>query len=247
MGEAILQQFMDLFFIPEFNRRKEAGQLPAGATLSAAQVIFHLDGRPPDIRLNDEIRAIADIRLSLPKGAVKQPGESILASEVGEVTRIRLTPDDDPDAGHATFVLIGDAWHIGFDFRYNKSIARRHLDVARQFLGCADFARSRRHWVPFVDNLYSAAELIAKATLLFIPDPMLRKSRKHQAIHSRYNRFASLGNVRAADRKTFNQLYTLRPGVRYLTQEVVLTPKDATKLLATVTKMLEEQDRVHST
>ncbi len=243
MGDRILQQFIDIFILPAIQGRQQAGTLPESFALWAAQVIFHADGRPTKVRLNEEIRAIADVRLRLPRGVTKVRGEPIFASEVDEVSRIRLTPDDDPDAGHATFILTGNIWHIGFDFRYNRSVSKRHLDAARQFLDSATFCHKRQHWVAFADNLFSAAELVAKATLLFIPDPALRRKGHHKAIHSKYNRFAHLGNVKPAYRTTFNKLYSLRPKARYLESLVEIPPREAEALLKTVSSMLGEQER----
>lgn len=243
MGDRILQWFMDIFMLPAIQSRQQAGTLPESFALRAAQVIFHEDDRPPEVRLNEEIRAIADVRLRLPRGVTKARGEPIFASEVDEVSRIRLTPDDDPNADHATFILTGNIWHIDFNFPDNRSVSKRHLDAARQFLDAATFCHKRQHWVAFVDNLFSAAELAAKAMLLSIPDPALRLKSNHKAIHNKYNRFAHLGNVKPTYRKTFNRLYSLRPNARYLKSPVEIPLKEVEALLKTVSSMLGEQER----
>ena len=114
----------------------------------------------------------------------------------------------------------------------------------REFRATARLDRTREDWIPFVDNLFSAAELLAKANLLLVPDPSFRQRASHKLVHSRFNRFAALGNVAPEHRKTFNRLASLRPQMRYLKQPAAVTPKEAYALLKTVADMLRRQERM---
>lgn len=173
--QTLLNQFLDLFILPELRRRKEAGKLTEPFTLRGAQIIFFADGRKPEIRINSEIKAITSVKLRA--GISKEKGDPIRENEVEGLDKIRLTDEEDPDCGHATLVRIGNTWIIAFDFRYNKGLARKHIDTAKQFYDSAEFSFTRKNWASCLDNLLGAAELTAKAELLLIPDPKFRKKR----------------------------------------------------------------------
>lgn len=59
---------------------------------------------------------------------------------------------------------------------------------------------------PFLDNLFNAAELAARAILLSVPDPQFRKRGSHATIHSRINLEAKLGNLDPGHAQAFNRL-----------------------------------------
>jgi len=229
---------MDLFVTPEVKRRLETGELREPFNLRAAQIIFFPDGRKPQVRLNSEIRAIGKVKLR--QGISKKAGEPIYEHEVEGLKEVNLTDEDDPDCGHATLIRIGDSWTIAFDFRYNKELSRKHLEAARQFCESAEFSLNRKNWSPFIDNLFSVAELVAKSILLSMPDPRFRKKATHKAIQSRFNRFASLGNVKPVYRETFNKLSVMRDHARYLKRGVSVSEDECRRLLDIVRIMMEE-------
>lgn len=192
-GRKVFEQFMDLFVAPEIRRRQETGELDKPLDLRAAQIIFFPNGRKPQVRINSEVRAIGKVKLK--PGISKKVGEDIFGHEVEGLKVINLTQEDDPDCGHATLVRIGDSWIIAFDFRYNKALSAKHIEVAKQFWESAEFSFKQRNWAPFIDTLFSAAELAAKSILLSMPDPKFRKKTRHRVIQRRYNRFADLGTL----------------------------------------------------
>lgn len=240
-GQTVFHQFMDLFVTPEIKRRQDSGEMDKPLHLRAAQIIFFPDGRKPQVRINSEIKAIG--RLKLKPGILKKADEPIFEHEVEGLKEINLTEEDDPDCGHATLVRIRDSWIITFDFRYNKALSARHIKTANQFYESAKYSFDQRNWAPFIDNLFSAAELTARSVLLSMPDPKFRKKATHRAIQMRYNRFASLGNAEPKYRETFNKLSGLRNCARYLKGEVSISEKEAYNLLLTVRKMIEDAAR----
>lgn len=240
-GRRVFEQFMDLYVTPEIRRRQEAGELQKPLDLRAAQIVFFPNGRKPQVRINSEVRAIGKVKLKA--GVSKKAGEPIFEHEVGGLKEIYLTEQDDPDCGHATLLRIADRWIIAFDFRYNKALSGRHIETAKQFYASAKFSFDKKNWVSFIDNLYSATELIAKSILLSMPDPKFRKKATHKAIQMRYNRFADLGNVKAVYRETFNKLYGLRPRARYLKVDISIPEEEARSLLDTVKTMIEDASR----
>lgn len=240
-GEKVLQQFMDLFVTPEVKRRREIGELDKPLDLRAAQIIFFPDGRKPQVRINSEIRAISKVKFK--PGISKKPGEPIFENEIDGLQEINLTEEDDPDCGHATLVRIADSWTIAFDFRYNKALSKKHIETAKQFYEAAEFSYNHGNWSPFVDNLFSATELIAKCILLSMPDAKFRKKSSHKAIQIRFNRFANLGNVEAVYRETFNKLSGLRDSARYLKATMSISEEEAKRLLNIVGSMIEDTTR----
>lgn len=82
-----------------------------------------------------------------------------------------------------------------------------------------------------MDNLFSASELAAKAILLAMPGKEFKEKTTHKAIHSRFNRFANLGNVEKDHKDVFNRLHSMRAKARYLDGELVLAPEEARRML----------------
>lgn len=236
--QTLLKQFLDLFILPEIRRRQETGDLPKPFDLRGAQIIFFADGKKPEIRINSEIRAIASVKLKA--GISKNKGDPIYANEIEGLNKIKLTDEEDPDCGHATIIRIGNAWIIAFDFRYNKGLAQKHIDTAKQFYESAEFSFNHKNWSPCLDNLFSAAELAAKAELLMIPDPKFRKKTTHHGIKNRYNKFANLGNVEAKYCEALNKLTGLRARARYLQGDVPISEEEIRTLLENVKKMISD-------
>jgi len=236
-NRTVFDQFMDLYITPEIQKRQETGELEKPLNLRAAQIIFFPDGRKPQVRINSEIKAFAKVKLK--SGIPKKAGEPIFEHEVEGLKEIHLTEGDDPDCGHATLVRIGNSWIIAFDFRYNKAFSAKHLETAKQFCETAEFSFNQKNWAPFVDNLFSAVELIAKSILLSMPDPKFRKKGTHKGIQIRYNRFADMGNVEVTHRDTLNKLSGLRDRARYLKGDTSISEDEARSLLDTVKNMME--------
>lgn len=245
-GRRAFEQFIDLFFRPEIERRRAEGKPPERLMLTKAQVVFYADGRKPDVRLNDEVKAVAKVNFKPGAVAGKRPGDLIMADEIEDIAEVMLPDTDDPDAGHATFIQVGGRWCMAFDFRYNKALSERHLSDAREFLEAARHCLDRSAWSAFADNLFSAAELAARALLLMLPDPKFRSKATHKAIHARFNSFAKLGNVPPSGRAVFNKLSALRPPARYGAKGIVLDPEEARTLLGDVEGLIGEVSRTMS-
>lgn len=214
IGQRATQQVMDLFINPEISRRQERGELPRPLPFLAAQVIFYPNERPPQVRINSEVRAIA--RVIHKPGVMKEPGDEVFANELASIEQITLTDSDDPDCGHATIIRLPDQWVLGVDFVYSKGSARRFLQTAEEFYATAETAWRRNHKSAFIENLFTAAELAIKALLLMLfSDQRFYKKTDHRDIHSRFNRFAAMGNVDPIQRNVFNKLSHLRYPARY--------------------------------
>jgi uncharacterized protein (UPF0332 family) len=241
--ENMVQQVMDLWVTPEVKRRQEQGLISKPFNLWQAQVIFFADGRPHQIRLNDEVKVVHKVKLK--KGVSKKAGEEIYYHEVEDFNLIELPKTEDPNCGHITIYGVNGMWHASFDLRYNKELSGKHTQAAKEFLSAAEFSKEKQHWRSFVDNLFSAAELSAKAVLLTSPDKDFAKKASHGVIHSRYNGFARLGNADPKHRVAFNKLSELRSSARYVKRDFSLTEAEAEEFLRAVAEMTDvAQNRI---
>lgn len=237
LARNVLQGTFNLWVAPEIERRKQAGRIPASFVLNGAQVILNLDADAPEIRLNEEVRATARIKAS----RAFQRGESVKASEVEEIYAILLT-ELDPNAAHVTMVRIRNFWFVAFDFRYNPTRANEAHAAAGEFLGCAESALDKGHARAFVENLFSAMELMAKADLLTFPDPekVVLKARSHGTISAKYNWLRKTGGIEPEYTELLNQLTDLRPLARYLRGAVNLTPERMTQMLTSARELFNK-------
>ena len=240
-GNNVFEQFMELFVLPEVKRRQESGELDKPLDLHGAQIIFFPDHRKPQVRINLEVKGVAEAKLK-PEFS-KEAGENVFQHELEGIRFINLSEEDDPDCGHVTLLRYGDRWSIAFDFRYNKALSKKHIETAKEFYDSARFSFRNKYWSVFVDNLFSAAELLARSVLLSAPDPKFREKATHKVIKSRYNQEYQLGNLDANHRAAFNKLSDLREGARYLKGDVSISEAEAQKLLDAVEDMIEDANR----
>jgi uncharacterized protein (UPF0332 family) len=183
--------------------------------------------------------------MRLKPGIQKGLGDLVTEDELEGLEGLVLMEDEDPDCGHATLLRLNDRWVLAFDFVYNKGLARKHLEAASQFVEAAEFSLERESWSAFVDNLFSAAELSAKATLLaLMSDARFREKATHKAVHSRYNRFVHLGNADLMYAEVFNRLSELRYPARYVQRDFSVSEEEASSLLHIVRRMLDETRQV---
>ncbi len=241
-GRRLLDQFLELYILPELRRRKEQGRLEDSFVLQMAQIVFYPDDKKPEIRINSEVKALALVKLK--SGVSKNKGDPIYSTEIEDMDRFQLTDNDNPDCGHATIVKIDDRWMIAFDFRYNKALAKKHIETAKRFHESAELAFREKNYPPCLDNLFSAAELASKATLLLMPDAKFRKQATHKGIQFRYNKFADLGNVGQKFREALNKLSGLRVRARYY-GDVQISENEIQSLLDIVKEMIgDATDRI---
>lgn len=226
---------LELFVHPELERRKKTGVLPEKYVLSAVQILFSKKLRKPIIRLNEETKILGVIKLK--KDIQKGMGEKVLQEEIERLENIRLTDEEESEFAHISMVRLGKQWLFGFDFRYNKKLARDHSETAEQFFKAAQSAHRRNLSAPFIDNLYSCVELLAHAELLLLPK-FLKEKTSHMDIQTKYNRFVDMGNAKTEFKSTLNKLSGLRISARYLKSDFKLNEDQAKDYLNTAKGML---------
>lgn len=237
LANKVLQQLMDLYIRPAIEARQERGGLPRPVPLRAAQVVFYPDGRPAEVRINDEVRVLA--RVSMAPKEDRKIGDPVYRSEITSVQELKLTDQDDPDCGHATILEMNGSWTLVMDCTYNKATSRKYTDAAKEFLAAARYSFKHGNKRAFVDNLFSASELAAKASLLTYSGPVFRKRISRSMIHNRYNRYAKLGDAPEDAPKVFNKLSSWRHKARYLEGEFSISESEAKRWLQAVNSMIE--------
>lgn len=218
---------MEIWFEPEIRRRQDAGTAPKPFPLRAAQVIIYPGNRPHEVRLNEEVEAIGHMKLK--DGITKAEGDTVYLHELEGVPSIHLPETADPNCGHFTLILISDRWYGSFDFRYNKGKATELLAAAEEFFETASDALAAGRLRAAMDNLFSAAELAAKAYVISTPLPGDTEAKSHGIVHSRFNMFSRHGNIESEHRKSFNALAAARATARYVQGALSATPEQVAK------------------
>jgi len=236
-SQRLFQQIMSIWILPEIQRRKEKGILPENFQLTGAQVLFSLDESCNRIRLNDEVRAIAEIKLK--KDIGKSKGEPVFEHEIESIEGMKLAQEDDPNIAHITLARLRDEWCIFFDFRYNKGKASERYSVAQEFYEAAELCYKNQLWRPFVDALFSATELLASCQLLLMPDREYANKQTHRGTQIRYNKLIGMGNYKVDYKDTLNKLSGLRDVARYLKGSFKLSNEEAEKFMTVTREMLE--------
>lgn len=164
---------MGIWVLPEIDKRKHEGRLPNNFVLKGTQIIFSLDWGWAKVRLNEEVKAVAEVEMKTPKNR----GKPIYEHEVNDIKSIKLT-DEDSNSAHITLMQFRNNWIIAFDFRYNKKRITSHIEAAKEFLESAKNNLSENRLRPFFEDSFACAELAAKAILLQLPDKEVLHGKK---------------------------------------------------------------------
>lgn len=224
-SQKVLQNFIDMFFSPHIEKLQKQGKLPKPFSVSMAQIVFYPDGKPNEIRLNEEVKV----------NVITTDGKDAwLNRETQEsnISRLNLDSSGDSDAGHVTMINTGNgSWFGSFDFLYNKNKAIQHLNAADEFINGAEYALNQRYWRLFSDCMFSAKELISRSYLLLSPDKKYTKKGSHSVTHSRINMQSKLGNIPQKYIQIFNKFHNLRDSARYLNGDFQFEDKEALEYL----------------
>lgn len=232
----VFNNMHELFFNPEIAKRKEQNLLSEDFTLVAAQAILFPDGRPHIVRLNNEV----SVEVKLKKGVDKDV-EDFWPSN-SEVEYVKLNEQEFLDCGHVTLILFKDGFQLSFDFHYNKQICAEHLTVAKQFLETSKFALENDFVFAFIDNSFSAIELLAKTNLLIEANQNMRGKTYHNTIKAAFNlRFRnSQTQFEINRREIFNRLSNARNAARYLEGNLTFSRSELESINLTIEEMYSE-------
>ena len=224
-GSNLLKNLMEVFINPEIKKRGLNGSF----VLRTAQIIL-IPGKPPIVRLNDEIKAIADVKLT--DGISKSQGEKIYLHEIEDVTKIKLLDDERQKYGHFTIIRVKDKWSIAFDTRWNRDAAEAYIRMAEEFLETSKGCLKDKKYRACVDNLFSASELIVNSSLIIM---FPTKNMKHDGIRRTYEKISPKEEYK----KTLNKLHGLRHPARYDKKDFNITEEECIELTKKVEEMIE--------
>lgn len=227
---------MSLWILPEIESRKKDGRLSEQFTLNRAQVVFDPDKKERIVRLNDEVLAIAKAKLKA--GTKKAYNDPVYESEIGGIISISLTDRDSPDASHVTFLHFKNAWIMHMDFRQHKGKAKERYESALQFLKAATLSFENKLERPFIDNLFSAVELLATSQLLCMSESEYVKKQSHPSTNMKYNFYVKIGNAKPEFATVLNKLWSLTDPARYCNSALTFDWKDGEKYLQTAEEMV---------
>lgn len=234
-NKTFFNHILDLWVRPEMERRAKDNKISQDFVLNSAQVIMYPDGRQTVIRLNDEVKAIL---IAVARRGIKVNERFPLEDGIKDIREIKLTDRDDPDAGHLTMLLFDGKWYMSFDFRYNKAKAKEFVESARDFLDNAKFSYEKEKWRPFIDNMFSATELLVVAQLLPHADSEYSKKQWHQGTEKRYASMVDIGNFKLEYKNTLLELRKLRKQARYHAAKFVFNKEDAVRYLNILEDMI---------
>jgi uncharacterized protein (UPF0332 family) len=213
-NQRIFQQVMDIFITPEIERRRKEGSIKDGIIVSKMQIVFSLDTGKNEVRLNEEVKAIASAKAN----RSIQKGEIVYETDIDDIEKIELT-DEDLNCGHITLLLFKNNWTISFDFRYNKERVKAHIEASKEFYESAINSLDNNRLRPFYENAFASAELSAKSFLLTIPDKKILEGKNHGDRINKFENHAKLGNVKMEFSTTLSGLKDLRDSARYLSSD----------------------------
>jgi hypothetical protein len=232
----IFNNLMSLWVLPEIEERKRNGRIPENFILDRAQVIL-----PPDqqraVRLNKEVSAF--LKAKAKPGMKKAYNEPVYEHEIDGILDISLTDHDDPNAGHVTFLQFKNQWIIHMDFRQNRGKAKERYDSALQFFEAAKLCFKNRLERPFIDNLFSAAELLATSQLLCISGSKYAKTQSHASTNMKYNSYIEIGNAKREFANTLNNLWPLSDTAWYCNSQLKFAWQEGEQYLQAIEEMIE--------
>jgi len=231
--QKVFQQAMDMFIIPEIERRKKMDKLRSNFVLEKAQIIFSLRSGRNYVRLNKDVKLI--IKCKVNKSINK--GDIVHENDVDQIESVNLTKRDS-DYGHITLFLFKGNWIVSFDFRYNKKKSQEHIEASKEFYESAKENLKKKRLRPFFENAFASAELSAKSILLSLPDKKILEGTNHQDRISTFKNWANLGNVKIYFSTTLSKLNSLRSSARYLASND-FKKEDMNKILLTIGEMIK--------
>jgi hypothetical protein len=241
----LINNILELYIFPEIEKRQESHQIPKPFTLKMAQVVLPpLSQKNIEIRLNEEVSAVASIKLK--NGIGKEKGDPVLSTEVAEIVGVEFTEDDNPNNAHIFLANIEKKWFLYYDFRYNKSIVKDHISRADEFLNTAEFSKTKQYWGSFIENLFGASELLQKSFLLIFANEIAMQASSHGPIRSQFYLYLKNTKINADFSKTIKELDKLRGPARYLKGELRISEEMAEKMLTDIILMREEAKKLIS-
>lgn len=230
IGQRVFQQVMNIWAIPEMEKRRKDGTLKDGVEIRRVQVVFTL-GKSPEIKFNEDVTITAMAKAT--RDIIK--GEEVKYSDIDKIEKFIV--DYPSDSGHITLFRFLDRWIIIFDARYNKERIRELIKRSKEYCESAKADLSGNRLRPFYENCWNSAELSAVCHSLSIGG----KIETHGKNVKNFIKWSELENVDKKHAEILSQLN----GLRRLKYECSTDPikEDPCRFLEVVEKMIEEAEK----
>ena len=195
----IFDQVMNLWAIPEIERRRNKGSIKDDFEIERVQVIFTL-GKSPEVKFNEEITIKAMARAS--RDLIK--GEEVKYEDIDKIEKFIV--DHPSNSGHITLFRFSKEWIIIFDARYNQEKIKELIRRSKDFYESAKSNLEKNRLIPFYENCWDSAKLSAICHYLALGG----KNEKHSVNIKNFTQWSELGNVDKKHAKILLELKDLR-------------------------------------
>jgi len=231
--QRIFQQIIDIFVIPEIERRKKINKLPLDFKLERIQIIFSSKSGRNYVRLNKEVDAIIKCKANKP---IKK-GDIVYENDIDQIESVELTKGD-LNYGHITLLAFKGNWIVSFNFVYNKEEIKKHTEASKEFYESAKDNLENKRLRPFFENAFACAELFTKSILLSLPNKKFFEGKDHRDKKEFLKNWANLGNVKIKFSTTLSKLYSLRSSARYISSDNY-KKENAKEILSILEEMIQ--------
>ena len=226
-AQNFFNQIWKLWLKPEINRRLEAENKSTYALPYLILIRF-----PPDkkhqVLLDNEVKLFVKAKFTGNKKLKKY--DRISMDDISDYLEILELPEAlQKNDSYIIMIRHKKSWNILFDFRQWKGEIKEKYDKINEFIQTSTFALTNKHYSAFVDNLFSASELIIDIMLLM---SLSFKIRSHSYKTVQYTRIQKQKTREETDFvTTHNKLFALRPDARYAKNALQLDHNRAKKML----------------
>jgi len=229
-----ITQMQEAYLFPEIKSRLEKKLISEDLEVKAFQILINMN-KPVEVLLNSEIRGVVKFKSQ----KQVQAGETININAIESIGQFILL-EADANSAHITYIALpDDLTFLSFSFRYNGLLRWERFKTAKEFNTAAKYALENKLFRAFHENTFAAMESAISALLIAIPDRSYLTSRKHNAWHTRINKWGQLGNVDLKYVELFNQLSQDRGAARYSFEEFQMNDAEVKQITDTCHSFLE--------
>ncbi len=234
-SQKVFQNVMNLFIIPEIEKRKKEGKINESFILRSGQIVLSRDNGN-SVRLNEEVKAIAK---SIAAKPIKK-NDLVFEEDIKNIEEVKLT-EEDKNCAHITLLRFRDKWLIFTDFRYDKEDSNEHISASKEFYESALENLKNKRLRPFYENAFASAELSTKASLMLFIDKKNLNNHSNRTKH--LEKWADLGNIPKSFSDILKKLATnLRYSARYLEGDDYKR-ENPEEIATTIKEMIEFAER----
>jgi hypothetical protein len=223
---AISRDMLENLVYPELLRRIKKRSLSTNFRLRKAHIIFFSKESKNQILLNGRTRFLIKIKLK----AGVSTNQAIRENDVEDVLGIYPSKQNDPNAAHIMLFKFKGDWLISYDFNYNSSKARKHIEAARIQIKKSEESLKQEDIRLFIKEQFQAAKLLVSSILVLNNSKMSFKSNPSH-LSDVFGLYAKTGNIDVKFSNFFNELKYLNGKDRIYMQGRISHYEDRSNML----------------